>query len=115
MKCPESALTIGDLGQVVVSPTLCTLCGTCEKLCPIGAMEIHEEIPHVCDLCGGEPRCVEACTLKAVRCQPHLTEAVSLKGFRKAPRELSPEAKRVRYAETASRALREKWMSKRSA
>ncbi len=78
-KCPEKAIEIGSLGQVIVSPTLCTACGTCEIMCPIGAIELYEEIPHVCDLCGGDPRCVKACTLNAIHYEPDLTERVSLK------------------------------------
>ena len=97
-KCPEKAIEVGTLGQVIVSPTLCTACGTCEILCPIGAIELFEEIPHVCDLCGGEPRCVKACTLDAVRYAPEVSESVSLKEFKKDSRGLGPEEKRLRYA-----------------
>ena len=66
MHCPEDALVIGSLGQIIVSRTLCTLCGACEKICPIGAIEIFDDIVHVCDLCGGRPKCVEACTEGAI-------------------------------------------------
>ena len=112
-KCPENAIQIGSLGQVITSPTLCTACGTCEILCPIGAIELQEEIPLVCDLCGGDPRCVKACTLEAICYAPDVAGAVSLKEFKKASRGLSPEEKRLNYAMTLSRELRVRWTAER--
>ncbi len=72
LNCPESAIEVGTLGQVIVSPTICNACGVCETLCPIGAVELVEEIPYVCDLCGGETRCVKECNLGAIRFEPGL-------------------------------------------
>jgi len=112
-KCPESAVTLGAQGEVIVSPTLCTVCGICEDLCPIGAIEISASIPYVCDLCGGEPRCVKACTLNAIRFDPQQTETVSLKSFKKGSGKLTPENKRVRYALDSAGALRRKWIAER--
>ena len=112
-KCPEKAIQVGPLGQVIVSPTLCTVCGTCEILCPVGAIELYEEIPLVCDLCGGDPRCVKACTLDAIHYESDLIGAVSLKEFKKESRGLSPEEKRLRYAMTLSRELRDSWSAER--
>ena len=112
-KCPESAIQIDSLGQVSVSPTLCTACGTCEILCPIGAIELYEEIPHVCDLCGGDPRCVKACTLDAISYAPKVSDAISLKEFKKISRGLDPEGKRLHYAVALSRELRDRWTAER--
>jgi len=109
-RCP--AITIGDLGQVIVSPTLCTSCGGCEKLCPIGAIELYEGIPYVCDLCGGEPRCVQSCTLGAIAFDPQ-AESISLKEFKKEKHVLNPEEKRMQYAEAMSKPLREQWLRQR--
>ena len=78
----EKAIQVDSLGQIIVSPTLCTACGTCEILCPIGAIELFEEIPLVCDLCGGDPRCVQACTLDALHFEPEATGVISLKEFK---------------------------------
>ena len=112
-KCPEKAIGVDSLGQITVSPTLCTACGTCENLCPIGAIELFEEIPHVCDLCGGDPRCVKACTLSAIHYEPDVTGVISLKEFKKSSRGLRPERKRLRYAMSLSRELRERWTAER--
>jgi Fe-S-cluster-containing hydrogenase component 2 len=112
-KCPENAIEIGALGQVIVSPTLCTACGTCEIMCPIGAIELYEEIPHVCDLCGGDPRCVKACTLDAIHYEPAVSETVSLKEFKRGSRGLGPEEKRLRYALSGSERQRQDWISER--
>ncbi len=111
--CPEKAIQVDSLGQVIVSPTLCTACGTCEILCPIGAIELYEEIPLACDLCGGDPRCVQACTLDALHYEPEATDAISLKEFKKTSRGLDPEAKRLRYAVALSRELRDRWIAER--
>jgi Fe-S-cluster-containing hydrogenase component 2 len=112
-KCPEKAIEIGPLGQIIVSPTLCTACGACEVMCPIGAIELNEEIPHVCDLCGGDPRCVKACTLDAIHYEPDVIETVSLKEFKKGSRGLNPEQKRLRHTMTQCRELRDSWVSER--
>ena len=111
-ECPRSAITIGPCGEIRVDVDLCTGCGDCEELCPIGALEIHEEIPLVCDLCEGEPRCVEACTMGALSFEPTLQEAVSLQGL--ADR-LTPEERRVRFAFSSSQAVREGWILARRA
>jgi Fe-S-cluster-containing hydrogenase component 2 len=112
-KCPEKAIRVDSLGQVIVSPTLCTACGTCEILCPIGAIELFEEIPLVCDLCGGDPRCVKACTLDAIDYTPEATAAISLNDFKKSSRGLNPEEKRLRYVMALSRELRDRWVEER--
>jgi Fe-S-cluster-containing hydrogenase component 2 len=112
-KCPEKAIRVDSLGQVIVSPTLCTACGTCEILCPIGAIELFEEIPLVCDLCGGDPRCVKACTLDAIHYDPEVTGAISLKDFKKSSRGLNPEEKRLRYVIALSQELRDRWVAER--
>ena len=113
MKCPESAIEIGPRGQLIVSPTLCSSCGTCQALCPIGAIELVGDTPYVCDLCGGAPRCVRECTLGAITYHPDRIEQVSLESFKKGSRGLSPEAKRGLFARETSRRMREEWLAGR--
>jgi len=114
-KCPEKAIEVGSLGQVIVSPTLCTVCGTCEIMCPIGAIEICDEIPLVCDLCGGDPRCVKACTLDAIHYKPSSGDSVSLKAYKQGSRNMSTEEKRVRFALDCAEEMRRRWVAERSA
>ena len=112
-RCPEKAIQVDSLGQVIVSPTLCTACGTCEILCPIGAIDLFEEIPLVCDLCGGDPRCVKACTLDALHFDPEATGVISLNEFKTSSRGLNPEEKRLRYVIALSQELRDRWVAER--
>ncbi len=112
-RCPQNAVSITERGGIEVSPTLCNLCGACETLCPIGAIEIYNSIPYVCDLCGGEPRCVAACAMGAITLDPEIKQQVSLAGFKKKTRSLSPARKRYEFALEAGRVLRDKWMNDR--
>jgi Fe-S-cluster-containing hydrogenase component 2 len=109
LRCPENAMTIKPSGQVVVSPTLCNLCGACEQNCPIGAIETFRDIVYVCDLCGGSPRCVEACTEGAIVWKAEDSESVSLRDIRKETRRMNPGQKRDFYIRKLSRELRKKW------
>ena len=43
-RCPQKAISITARGSIEVSPTLCDLSGACEKLCPVGAIEIYKDI-----------------------------------------------------------------------
>jgi Fe-S-cluster-containing hydrogenase component 2 len=110
--CPQSAMTIGPLGEIVIDADSCIGCGTCEELCPIGAIEMHEDFPYVCDLCRGDPRCVKACTMGALTFSPGKKDEVSLKAHDK---DLSPEEKRVRFAVSSMEPFREKWILARRA
>ncbi len=108
MCCPEDGLTIGEYGQVIVSPTACTLCGVCEKACPIGAMEIFKDFLYVCDLCGGDPKCVAACTEGAIIFEPE-REQVSLSEVKSKTKKKNPSQKRHFYLSEQGLELRKKW------
>ena len=109
LDCPDNAITVGQQGQIIVSPTLCTFCGKCERKCPIGAIELFNDIVYVCDLCGGTPKCVEACTEKALSYIPEEIEKISLAEIKKDTRKLNPSEKRAHYTKKISRELRVKW------
>jgi carbon-monoxide dehydrogenase iron sulfur subunit len=109
MQCPSDALTIGPYGQVIVSHTLCTLCGACEKNCPIGAIDLFDDLVYVCDLCGGEPRCVEACTEGAITWDDREVEHPSLSSIRDETEGMNPSQKRHFYLATLSSEVRRKW------
>ncbi|MCD6325553.1 4Fe-4S binding protein, partial [Candidatus Bathyarchaeota archaeon] len=48
---------------VIVDKEKCTACGRCVEACPgkIPYMHPTENYAVICDLCGGKPKCVEAC------------------------------------------------------
>lgn len=108
LDCPSNAIKIGDKGQVVISPSLCTLCGKCEKNCPIGAIEIFNELVYVCDLCGGLPKCVEVCTEEIITYTPDF-EIISLTEVKKNVKKMNPSEKRRQYIEELGKEIRKRW------
>jgi Fe-S-cluster-containing hydrogenase component 2 len=88
-KCPQKAISITPRGSIEVSPT-------------------------ICDLCGGSPRCVEACEMGAITFDPEIKQSVSLEGFKKRTKKMSPPLKRYEYAKQGSVKLRENWFKDRS-
>ena len=112
-KCPQNAISITDRGSIEVSPTLCDLCGVCEILCPIGAIEIYNGIPYVCDLCGGNPRCIEACEMDAISYDPKIKQSISLALFKKKTKKMIPAQKRYEYAKQGSEKIRANWLKDR--
>jgi carbon-monoxide dehydrogenase iron sulfur subunit len=114
LRCPEDAISIGPLGEIVVSQTSCNLCGACETNCPIGAVEIHKDIVYICDLCGGRPACVGACTEGALVFEPKTVAGVSLAAYKQESRGLNPGEKRLRFIEKEGRAVRREWEKDRA-
>lgn len=109
MCCPEKALSIGSFGQMVVSPTVCNLCGTCEKVCPIGAIEIFSDFVYVCDLCGGNPRCVEICTEGAITWNPDEVKHPSFSELKQRTKKMNSSEKRWFYLKSLGYEVRKKW------
>jgi len=109
LRCPEQAIAVGDKGQVIVSPTVCTLCGVCEKACPIGAIEIFEDIVYVCDLCGGDPMCVKACTEGAIIFAPEQQNHPSLISVAKQTNGMIPSEKRECFLRNQALDIRKIW------
>jgi carbon-monoxide dehydrogenase iron sulfur subunit len=65
--CPSNAISKNpETGVVKVSKKKCTGCKMCLTACPFGAMGFVEGVAMKCDLCGGEPSCVEFCQAKAL-------------------------------------------------
>jgi len=91
------------------SRELCTGCGACTGACPFGVVEMRDGFPLICDLCGGEPRCVAACNLDALGVRPGPGPAGAPGNGRDAPPDApadpSPASRRLRAARAAARRL----------
>jgi Fe-S-cluster-containing hydrogenase component 2 len=67
--CPVGALVRNTVtGAIDVHNGKCIGCQACVAACPFGAMAMHGKRPlaYKCDLCGGEPACVQFCPTKAL-------------------------------------------------
>ncbi len=69
--CSEAALLKdNDTGLVKVKVSLCNACGDCLKACPydglVSVLYADRNIVANCDLCGGNPACVEVCPTGAL-------------------------------------------------
>ncbi|MGQ9624431.1 MAG: 4Fe-4S dicluster domain-containing protein [Candidatus Bathycorpusculaceae bacterium] len=67
--CPRDALTQSEEnGVIIVNEARCDGCGWCVQACPYGGIAVHPDKPSVlvCDLCNGEPKCVEFCPEEAL-------------------------------------------------
>ena len=67
--CPEKALVQSEkTGVLMVKEKKCKGCDWCIQACPHGGITIHSDtgIAIACDLCDGEPKCVEFCPEEAL-------------------------------------------------
>ena len=66
--CPREALTQSEKGIIIVNEARCDSCGWCVPACPYGGIAVHPDKNSVlvCDLCDGEPKCVEFCPEEAL-------------------------------------------------
>jgi carbon-monoxide dehydrogenase iron sulfur subunit len=67
--CPEKALSQSEnTGILLVDEKKCEGCDWCVQACPYGGITIHPDTRKVvtCDLCGGDPQCVQFCPEEAL-------------------------------------------------
>ena len=67
--CPEKALSqCENTGVLMVSDKKCKGCDWCVQACPHGGIMIHSDtgLAVACDMCDGEPQCVEFCPEEAL-------------------------------------------------
>jgi anaerobic carbon-monoxide dehydrogenase iron sulfur subunit len=67
--CPGDALSRNKaLGIITIDEKRCSTCSSCVLSCPFGVLHLggSSQRPQPCDLCGGNPECVAACTTGAI-------------------------------------------------
>ncbi len=67
--CPTKALKqTPENGIVLVNERLCDGCGWCIQACKYGAITLNPErrVVMICDLCGGDPKCIPLCPEEAL-------------------------------------------------
>ena len=66
--CPEKAIRVSQSGVIEIDNDKCIFCGWCLHSCPFGAIMMNSRTRwiKICDLCEGEPKCVEHCPKEAL-------------------------------------------------
>ena len=67
--CPEKALSQAEsTGLLIVDDKRCKGCDWCVQACEHGGITIHTDTGKAiaCDLCQGEPKCIESCPEEAL-------------------------------------------------
>ena len=67
--CPRKALSQDEAtGIISVDADKCSGCGWCIEACEFGVIALPKDRDYViiCDLCDGEPKCVEMCPQEAL-------------------------------------------------
>lgn len=76
--CPTGAIIKDDrTGMPIVLVEKCSSCGECVKECPYNAIRFEPSVyayPLICDLCNGDPQCVNVCWPGALTRATTLTE-----------------------------------------
>jgi Fe-S-cluster-containing hydrogenase component 2 len=90
--CPEKALAQSDkTGILMVKEKKCKGCDWCIQACPHGGITLHPDtgLAVACDLCEGEPKCVEFCPEEALElvCTDEEAEARFNQAMEKLPAE----------------------------
>jgi len=132
--CPRDAIKqSGKGGILIIDEKRCDGCVLCIQACPYGGIMLDPDkgVAIACDLCDGEPKCVEFCpeeALKVVSDDEYFNKALS-STLERLPKEAEKiisafknrrldeifmEAEeRTRRLEEKIRALRSRWMSKK--
>jgi len=77
--CPRDALTQSTTtGTITVDGAKCDGCGWCFDVCEYGAIMLNPSTrkPIICDVCKGEPKCVEVCPEGALSFSGRTTDKV---------------------------------------
>jgi len=77
--CPTHAIfRDAQTGAMLINEAACIGCRMCINACPFGAPTVRSDTGEVikCDLCEGEPKCVEFCEPKALQYIPASKAAI---------------------------------------
>ncbi len=102
--CPAEALSVNNqTGAVEVNVSKCTGCSLCIGACPGKVPHMHPEKNHIiiCNLCGGNPKCVEVCQegkWNALKLTSRKKD-FSYKALAKTPEELTIETAKKLFGE----------------
>jgi Fe-S-cluster-containing hydrogenase component 2 len=57
-----------ELGTILIDDSRCSRCGECVNACPFKAIWYDQQNDKIikCDLCGGEPQCIEWCPVSVL-------------------------------------------------
>jgi Fe-S-cluster-containing dehydrogenase component len=94
--CPEKALEQSEeSGVLTVDENKCKGCDWCVQACPHGGLSLDPEktLVMACDLCGGDPKCVDSCPEEALELVSG--DAEFEKKWEKAIQELPKEVERL--------------------
>ena len=96
--CPEKALSQSEqTGIIRVEEEKCKGCDWCIQACPYGGITIYSDayarIAVACDLCDGEPKCVEFCPEEALEIVG--TDEEAQERFNEALKKLPAEIERL--------------------
>jgi Fe-S-cluster-containing hydrogenase component 2 len=94
--CPEKALSQSEkTGIIMVKEKQCKGCDWCVQACEHGGITIHSDTGKAiaCDLCEGEPKCVEYCPEEALELVS--TDEDAEKRFNSALEKLTAETERL--------------------
>jgi len=105
--CPTSALSVDKKTEaILINRELCTACGLCIDACPGKVPYIHprDNYAVICDLCGGKPKCVEACTQGKWNALQSLEkdESYNFKLYSRIPEEITTDLAVQLYGEKAN-------------
>lgn len=67
--CPVNALSRDpDTGAIILDEEACIGCKNCILACPLGVIgyDVNKGVSRKCDLCGGDPKCVQFCETHAL-------------------------------------------------
>ena len=67
--CPVGAISRNEDGVVAANPDKCIVCKMCISACPLGCINYSSTTGEIikCDLCDGDPKCVQFCSSEAIR------------------------------------------------